>query len=122
MGYIGSNNGPRKSEIVFRLGAKFFGIDECLFLEDVEDLLEEERQGTIDDIYQDGSGDFYLLFLVDFLPKMVYLRDLGISIDFQPQKVTRTNIDYKIASPFGQVANRNQSARCQTDGTVVCLS
>jgi hypothetical protein len=62
MGYVGNINGPRKSEIVRKLGASYFGISDEELDKEIQIYLDEEYSGEIDPIQLDENKKPYLLF------------------------------------------------------------
>lgn len=62
MGFVGSRTGPRKSEIVAKLGAEYFGISKAALEAEIEIYRDEEFRGVVDPIYEDDSGRRYLIF------------------------------------------------------------
>jgi hypothetical protein len=62
LGYIGNLAGPRKSEVVARLGAEYFGISEFQLAAEIEDYTDEERRGVIDPVYLDELCRPYIIF------------------------------------------------------------
>lgn len=62
MGFIGNQNGPRKSEIVLKLGYKYFGITPEELNEEINLYLEEENRGEVDPVYVDNNDKPYILF------------------------------------------------------------
>lgn len=63
MGFVGNKNGPRKSEIVAKLGNHYFGISKTALAEEIEIYLEEERSGEVDPIHVDKNNRPYLNFI-----------------------------------------------------------
>lgn len=55
-------NGPKKSEIVSKLGPSYFGISLQELKTEVDYYLEDEARGEVDPVYVDGYGRFYLIF------------------------------------------------------------
>ncbi|MFA7419575.1 MAG: hypothetical protein WCZ90_07800 [Melioribacteraceae bacterium] len=62
MGFVGNRKGPRKSEIVSKLGATYFGISGLELAKEIELYIEEERAGEIDPVRIDENGKIFLLF------------------------------------------------------------
>ena len=62
MGYVGNTRGPRKSEIVAKLGNEYFGISKQQLYDEVQLYLEEESRREIDPVRIDETGRQYLTF------------------------------------------------------------
>jgi hypothetical protein len=62
MGFVGSPTGPRKSGIVRKLGAGYFGISKVALETEIEVYRDEEFRGIVDPVYEDGGGRHYLIF------------------------------------------------------------
>lgn len=62
MGFVGSRTGPRKSEIVRKLGTGYFGISKVELETEIEIYREEEFRGVVDPVYEDEDGRHYLIF------------------------------------------------------------
>jgi hypothetical protein len=62
MGYVGNLQGPRKSIIFGSLGPEYFGITTEQLEIDIRDNEDEENNKTIDPVYIDKNGRFYLIF------------------------------------------------------------
>jgi len=62
MGFVGNKRGSRKSDIVAKLGADYFGISMEALDAELEEYLAEEGKGEVDAVYVDKDGRHYLLF------------------------------------------------------------
>jgi len=62
MSYVGNLNGPKKSEIVERLGAAYFGINQQELEDEINWYREEEMRGEIDPVHVDENGAPYIIF------------------------------------------------------------
>ncbi|MEK0336282.1 MAG: hypothetical protein QQN41_02485 [Nitrosopumilus sp.] len=65
MSYAGNLKGPRKSEIVSKLGADYFGITLQVLQNEILELEYEEEEVTlgVDPVHVDEKGQPYLEFL-----------------------------------------------------------
>ena len=81
-----TTNGPRKSEILLRLGREYFGITEEEFQQDVQDNTDEEwnpynPEPTIDPVWLDVKKGTYLKFYgKNSAIKRLYLDELEIKL------------------------------------------
>ncbi len=53
MAFVGNKKGPRKSEIVQKLGPAYFGISAEAFEAEIELYREDESDGVVDPVYVD---------------------------------------------------------------------
>ena len=53
MSFVGSAKGPRKSEIVAKLGPGYFGISPEDWDRELEDCRDDEQRGIVDPVYVD---------------------------------------------------------------------
>ena len=62
MGFVGTRSGPRKSEIVAKLGPGYFGITPDQLAVEIDFYQEDELQGVVDPVYVDSKGRRFLRF------------------------------------------------------------
>jgi len=62
MSFVGNKEGPRKSEIILKLGSSYFGISGDALEEDLVDLQEDEAHGDIAPVYVDNEGRHFIIF------------------------------------------------------------
>ena len=62
MAFIGNRGGPKKSEVVARLGFAYFGITPEELAVEVENYEEDESRGVVDPVYRDSHGRWFLHF------------------------------------------------------------
>lgn len=62
MAFLGNLHGPRKSEIVEKLGPEYFGIDWKRIENDIEWYKDSERRGEIVPVHVDKEGKPYIVF------------------------------------------------------------
>ena len=62
MSYVGNRQGPRKSDIVRRLGPGYFGISPEELDREIEFYLADESTGEVDPVCADRHGRYCLVF------------------------------------------------------------
>lgn len=62
MAYVGNTHGPRKSEIVDRLGPEYFGITGADLEAEIGLYDGDEQRGVVDPVRKDKQGRYYLVF------------------------------------------------------------
>lgn len=62
MAYVGNTHGPRKSEIVERLGPEYFGITGADLEAEIGLYEGDELRGEVDPVRKDKQGRYYLRF------------------------------------------------------------
>lgn len=61
MAFLGCLTGPRESEIVARLGHRYFGIAPAELDDDIRTYEDSARRGEIQPVYLDRLGSPYLI-------------------------------------------------------------
>jgi len=62
MAFVGNRTGPRKSEILSRLGPEYFGITGDELEYEIEQCRQDERDGVVDCVFVDSNSRRYLEF------------------------------------------------------------
>jgi hypothetical protein len=62
MAFVGNRNGPAQSEIIWRLGAEYFGCSPEALDEDISFHINSEARGEVVPVNVDESGQPYLIF------------------------------------------------------------
>ena len=92
MAFIGNRNGPRKSEVVARLGASYFGISPGQLAVEIELYQEDEARGDVDPVFVDNDGRWFLEFNAPGGgTQRFYLQEHGYSIE--GEVATRTKME-----------------------------
>lgn len=76
MGFISNQNGPRKSEIVLKLGCEYFGITPEELSDEINSYIEEENRGKVDPVHVDENGKPYILFYATNKKVQISLRSI----------------------------------------------
>ncbi len=63
MAFVGNKDGPRQSEIMFKLGAAYFGCSEEALEESISDHVNSEARHEVVPVNVDDDGQPYLVFL-----------------------------------------------------------
>ena len=92
MGFVGNKQGPRKSEIIATLGPEYFGISMDELEVDIRLLQEEEAEGVVDPVYEDGNGRHYIELMAP-----------GRRV----QKFVLEEHGYRLEGPIDRVSERN---------------
>ena len=77
MAYLGNINGPRRSDVIDRLGHTFFGINPGDLQRDVEWEEDGERRGEIIPLHVDETGEAYIDLSTANGTKRYYLKANG---------------------------------------------
>ncbi len=64
MSFIGNRKGPRKSEIVQKLGPDYFGISIEKLNADIQLYRDDEYNDIVDSVYVDKEGRHFIEFYV----------------------------------------------------------
>jgi phosphoglucomutase len=62
MSFVGNKKGPRKSQIVQKLGPDYFGISTAELQVEIDLYLDDERDGIVDPVYVDKQGRHFIVF------------------------------------------------------------
>lgn len=62
MSFVGNKNGPRKSEIVQKLGPEYFGISIAELAVEIQLYQDDEFNGVVDPVYVDKHGYHFIKF------------------------------------------------------------
>lgn len=62
MSFAGNRNGPRKSEIVQKLGPDYFGISMEKLEVEIQLYQADEFNGIVDPVYVDKNGRHFIIF------------------------------------------------------------
>jgi len=62
MSFVGNKNGPRKSEIVEKLGPDYFGISMEQLEVELQLYRDDEFNGVVDPVYMDKEGRHFINF------------------------------------------------------------
>jgi len=94
MGFVGSRAGPKKSDIILRLGHAYFGISAEQLDEDLTCLLKEEARGEVDPVCVGKDGRRFIKFKAPGggLQKF-YLEENGYRLEGQVQEIRMEETD-----------------------------
>ena len=82
MAFIGNRHGPRKSDVVARLGPSYFGISRDELEVEIELYKDDEFRGQVDPVYVDADGRLFLEFnAVGGETQRFYLDECGYSLE-----------------------------------------
>ncbi len=62
MSFVGNKKGPRKSEIVQKLGPEYFGISMAELAVEIQLYRDDEFNGVVDPVYVDKYGRHFIKF------------------------------------------------------------
>ncbi len=86
MGFVGNKYGPKKSDILLKLGNEFFGLSDEEFKQEIEDNINEEWNKNnpdliIDPVWLDENNEPYLKFYSNKIRiEKLYLYELGYAL------------------------------------------
>ena len=82
MSFVGNRKGPRKSEIVQKLGADYFGISMEQLETEIQLYRDDEYNDIVDSVYVDKEGRYFIKFNApDAGVKRFYLEENGYHLE-----------------------------------------
>ena len=89
MSFVGNRRGPRKSDIVQKLGPDYFGITAEQLEAEIQLYRDDEFNGLVDTVYVDKEGRHFLKFNAPNtdLPQRFYLEENGYYLEGDIDKI-----------------------------------
>ena len=116
MSFVGSRQGPRKSEIVQKLGPDYFGISMEQLEADIQYLREDEFHGHVDPVHVDKDGRRFIKLNAPGGSRRFYLEEHGYQLEGDVHEIPAGDevTSGKCADPILELASRGISTYLET--------
>lgn len=94
MSFVGNRKGPRKSEIVQKLGPDYFGISTEGLEAEIQLYRDDEFNGLVDSVYVDKEGHHFIKFNApNVRTQRFYLEENGYHLEGSIGEIQTENND-----------------------------